>query len=140
MDKTKQTLAIALAAVLVVVAGGWFFLISPQRSSVAGLQDQTATQNATNASLQLKIQQLKAEAVEQPADQAQLRAIAKRLPSDLAEATLVASLSKAALAANVDLQTITPGSPILVSAPVAAATVAPATSSAAGAAAPGAVA
>ena len=43
MDKTKQTLAIALAAVLVVVAGGWFLLISPQRSSVASLQTQKAS-------------------------------------------------------------------------------------------------
>lgn len=135
MDKTKQTLVIAVVAVLVVMAGGWFLLISPQRSNVATLQSETATQNATNAATLAKIQQLKAQAVEEPADLAALQAIARRLPPDLAEASLITGLSHAAAAANVNLQVITPGAPALVAAPVApVVTTAPAATGAPGAA------
>jgi Tfp pilus assembly protein PilO len=120
MDKTKQTLAIALVAVLAVVAGGWFLLVSPQRSNVTSLNDQTSTQENTNASLQSKITALKAELVELPAAKAQLEAVARRLPPDLAEVGLIQSLTKAAADANVDLQVITPGAPVAVGAPAAA--------------------
>src|SRR4051794_34925886 len=42
MDKTKQSLTIAAVAIVAVVAGGWFLLISPQRASVASLNSDTA--------------------------------------------------------------------------------------------------
>ncbi|MDX6203760.1 MAG: hypothetical protein QOJ83_3260 [Frankiales bacterium] len=121
MDKTKQTLVIALVAVLVVVAGGWQFLISPQRSSVAALNAQTSSVDMANASLKTKIAQLKSEAAQLPAEQAALAAIAKRLPPDLQAANLLDDLTHAADAANVDLQAITPGTPTLAASSVAAA-------------------
>ncbi|MDX6212617.1 MAG: hypothetical protein QOF82_1704 [Frankiales bacterium] len=113
MDKTKQTLVIALVAVLVVVAGGWQFLISPQRSSVAALNAQASSVDSANATLKTKIAQLKSEAAELPGEQAALAAIAKRLPPDMQAANLLDDLSHAADAANVDLQVITPGAPVL---------------------------
>jgi Tfp pilus assembly protein PilO len=130
MDKTKQTLVIALVAVLAVVAGGWFLLVSPQRANVTSLNQQTTTQEQTNASLQTKISALRAELVELPEAQAQLAAVARRLPPDLAEVSLIQTLSKAAIDANVDLQIITPGAPVAVTAPVAA-TLAPTTTASA---------
>ena len=126
MDKTKQTLMIAGIAILAVVVGGWFLLIAPQRASVSTLQTEQATQDKANADIQVKIQQLKAQSVERPADIATLEAIAKRLPPNLQEANLIRSLTHAAAAANVNLQVITPGAPVLVAAPVAA-TLAPTT-------------
>ena len=96
MDKTKQTLVIALVAVLVVLAGGWFLLVSPQRANVASLNEQTTTQEQTNASLQTKITALKAELVQLPEAKAQLEAVARRLPPDLAEVSLIQTLTKAA--------------------------------------------
>ncbi|BEP16046.1 hypothetical protein acdb102_43570 [Acidothermaceae bacterium B102] len=140
MDKTKQTLAIALVAVLVVLAGGWFLLVSPQRANVSTLNNERTAQDSTNAGLQQKIQALKAELVELPAAKAQLEAVARRLPPDLAEVSLIQSLTKAAAQANVDLQIITPGAPAAAAvapvqtlAPTATATTT--TSAAAGAAA-----
>ncbi|MDX6229030.1 MAG: hypothetical protein QOI76_2420 [Frankiales bacterium] len=120
MDKTKQTLVIALVAVLVVVAGGWQFLVSPQRSSVAALNAQTSSVDSANASLRTKIAQLKSEAAELPGEQAALAAIAKRLPPDIQAANLLDDLSHAADAANVDLQVITPGAPVLAPSSVVA--------------------
>ena len=111
MDKTKQTLAIALVAVLAVLAGGWFLLVSPQRSSAASLNEEKVAQDQKNAQLQTKISQLKSELVELPAAKAALEAVARRLPPDLAQVSLIQSLTKAAKVANVDLQAITPGSP-----------------------------
>jgi Tfp pilus assembly protein PilO len=121
MDKTKQTLAIALVAVLAVLAGGWFLLVSPQRSNVSTLNGEKATQDQANATLQTKISALKAELVELPAAKAALESVARRLPPDLAEVSLIQSLTHAAAEANVDLQVITPGSAVLatVAAPVA---------------------
>jgi Tfp pilus assembly protein PilO len=130
MDKTKQTLAIAVVAVLAVVAGGWFLLVSPQRANVTSLNAQTSTQESTNASLQTKITALKAELVQLPEAKAQLEAVARRLPPDLAEVSLIRTLTKAAADANVDLQIITPGSPVAVAAAVVA-TIAPTTSASA---------
>jgi Tfp pilus assembly protein PilO len=120
MDKTKQTLVIAVVAVLVVVAGGWYFLISPQRSSVASLNEQTTTVNGANATLKGKIDQLKAQAADLPAQQLALAAIAKRLPPDAQYATLISNLSNAADAANVDLSIITPAAPVLAASSVVA--------------------
>ena len=128
MDKTKQTLAIALVAVLAVVAGGWFLLISPQRANVTSLNAQTTTQEDANTSLQSKITALKAELVQLPEAKAQLEAVARRLPPDLAEVSLLQSLSKSAKDANIDLQAITPGNPTAVTATAAVATIAPTTS------------
>jgi Tfp pilus assembly protein PilO len=131
MDKTKQTLVAALMAMLVVVAGGWFFLISPQRSNVSSLNAQTQQVAASNVSLQGQIAQLKAESAQVSDAQATLAAIARRLPPDPQEANLIDNLKKAADAANVDLQVITPGPPVLMAAPAAAVvTAAPATTSA----------
>ena len=128
MDKTKQTLVIALAAVLVVVAGGWFLLISPQRSQVASLNAETSTVNTSNGSLQTKLQQLRSESTQRTDQVAVLAAIAKRLPADLQEANLLDDLGHAADAANVDLSGITPAAPVLATAAVP--TAAPATTSA----------
>jgi Tfp pilus assembly protein PilO len=142
MDKTKQTLAIALVAVLTVLAGGWFLLVSPQRSNVSTLNGEKATQDQTNATLQTKISTLKGELVELPAAKAALESVARRLPPDLAEVSLIQSLTHAAAQANVDLQIITPGSPILdtVAAPAAPVVAPTATGSATAAAVPAAAA
>jgi Tfp pilus assembly protein PilO len=136
MDKTKQTFVAALVAMLVVVAGGWFLLISPQRANVASLADQTQTVNGKNASLQQQIAQLKAESALVSDAQATLAGIARRLPPDPQEANLIDNLKHAADAANVDLQIITPGAPSLMvtAAPVVTSAPAATTSGAAGAA------
>ncbi|MDX6205227.1 MAG: hypothetical protein QOF39_1284 [Frankiales bacterium] len=124
MDKLKQTMVIALVGVLLVAAGGWYFLVSPQRSSVATLNAEAASVDASNSSLRGQIAQLKAQAADLPGEQAALAAVAKRLPPDLQEANLLDDLTHAADAANVDLQAITPSAPVLAT--VAAAVVAPA--------------
>lgn len=129
MDKLKQTMVIALVAVIVVAAGGWHFLISPQRSSVSSLNAQAAAVVSSNKTIQGQIDQLKSQLADVPGEQLTLAAIAKRLPPDLHEAALLDNLSHAADAANVDLLTVNPGAPLLATAPVVAAP-APVTSAA----------
>jgi Tfp pilus assembly protein PilO len=121
MDKLKQTMVIALVAVIVVAAGGWHFLISPQRSSVSSLNAQAAAVDTKNTGIKGQIDQLKSQLADVPDEQLALAAIAKRLPPDLQEANLLDDLSHAADAANVDLLAITPSAPMLASAAAVAA-------------------
>ena len=111
MDKLKQWVGMAVVAVLVIGAGGWFLLISPKRSEAAALDAQATSQLATNASLQTTLSMLKAQAKDLPKQQAKIAAVAAKIPDNPALPALIRSLDKAALAAGVDLSSISPQAP-----------------------------
>ncbi|MFL6137822.1 MAG: type 4a pilus biogenesis protein PilO [Frankiaceae bacterium] len=127
MDKLRQLTALTVVAVLAIVAGGWFVLVSPQRSKVTTLHQQAANQQQQNGQLSTEIARLKAESRDLPAEQARLAAIARQLPPNPAMPALVTDLTKAAKRAEVDLQVIAPQAPaaygssasVQLSAPVA---------------------
>jgi Tfp pilus assembly protein PilO len=112
MDKMRQLSLLTAVAILAVVAGGWLLLISPQRSKVTDLHDQAAQQQEKNATLSTEIARLKAEAKDLPAEQARLAAIAEQLPANPAMPALLDDLSSAAKKSGVDLQIITPQTPV----------------------------
>lgn len=112
MDKMRQLSLLTAVAIVAVVAGGWLLLISPQRSKVADLHDQAAQQQEKNATLSTEIARLKAEAKDLPAEQARLAAVAEQLPANPAMPALLDDLSSAAKKAGVDLQVITPQTPV----------------------------
>jgi Tfp pilus assembly protein PilO len=112
MNKTRQLGLLAAVAVLAIVGGGWFLLISPQRSKVADLHHQQADQQQKNGQLSLQISRLKAESRDLPAEQAKLAAIAEQLPPNPSMPALVNDLTKAAKRSGVDLQVIAPQTPV----------------------------
>src|SRR3954468_3113986 len=75
------SLGAAGLAFLVLVAG-WFLLISPAKSQVSDLNSQTAAQQATNAGLQVQINQLKLANKNLPEQEAQLAKIRQHLPAN----------------------------------------------------------
>jgi Tfp pilus assembly protein PilO len=128
MTQIRQWSLLAVAAVLVVVLAGWFLLISPQSSHAKSLQSDAAAQEQTNLSLRSTLARLTAQAEQVTVDQARLAAISAEMPPTPALASYIRTLTNAAAAAHVDLQTITPGQPTAVGvsraapAPVAAPT------------------
>ena len=73
----RATIAIAVVAGLAVLAGGWFLLIQPTRSSIAKTKSQTAQQQSDNQSAQLQLQSMRSIAKHLPAEQAELAALAE---------------------------------------------------------------
>jgi type IV pilus assembly protein PilO len=139
MDKLRQFIALTVVGAIVLAAGGWFLLISPKRSEAADLKAQAATQEATNGGLRTQITMLKAQAKALPAKQAQLAAVAAKIPGNPALPELIKALGDAAEEANVELVSISPTAPTdfnkaaVPGAVAAAAPVAPAGTGASGA-------
>lgn len=116
MDKRKQWVALTALAVLAVLAGGWFLLVSPKRAEAADLRSQAADQEVSNSQLRTKVRMLAKQAEKLPEQQAKIAAVAVKLPAGLDQAELLRSLSAAATATGVDLVTVSPGAEAAVAA------------------------
>ncbi len=127
------TLGAAGLAFLVLVAG-WFLLISPTKSKVTDLQAQTAAQNATNASLQTQIAQLKIQNKNLPKQEAKLAKIRQHLPATPALPTFVRNLTTIAHDSGVKLVIVSPTAPVVVTAQAPAPVATPSASSSDGSA------
>src|SRR5579884_204201 len=114
MTKTRQWGIFTAVAALVVLAAGWFLLVSPQRSSAKQTQDQTSGVQQQTAQLQAQLSTLLAQKRDLPAMQRQLARIALQIPADPAEPTLIRELQGAAHTAGVDLSGLTPTTPTQV--------------------------
>jgi Tfp pilus assembly protein PilO len=132
MDKLKQYVVLTLVGCLVVLAAGYFLLVSPKRSQAADLHTQTDAQVTANAQLRTQLQVLKAQAKDLPKQQAKLAAVAAKIPANPALPALVRALTTASTSAGVELVSVSPTAPTLI----AAAPAAPAAAPAAGTAAP----
>ncbi len=118
---------------LALLAATWFLLISPRRAAAAETRIQTEAQVSQAEVLQQKIKTLKVQYADLPKRRAELKAISKELPAEAAVPKLVRDLQMYAAQAGVTLDTLTPGSPALVTAegtPAPAAGAAVATASA----------
>lgn len=131
MDKLKQFTIFTVLGCLLVLAAGWFLLVSPKRSDAAALRTQAESQVSANAQLENQLQVLKAQAKDLPKQQAKLAAVAAKIPDNPALPAMIRALTTAATAAGVELVTVTPGPPAAVTAapagaPAAAGPAAPA--------------
>jgi type IV pilus assembly protein PilO len=126
VETLKKWTALAVVAALVILAGGWFLLVSPKRSNAADLRAQAVEKQRSIQGLQTQLAVLKAQAKDLPKQQAKLAAVAAKIPSDPAMPALVRALNKAASDANVELVSMAPGMP---TASTAAAVSSPATAS-----------
>ncbi|MFN2539346.1 MAG: type 4a pilus biogenesis protein PilO [Mycobacteriales bacterium] len=122
MDTLKKWTALAVVAALVILAGGWFLLVSPKRTDAAALRTQAAEKQRANLALQTQLAQLKAQAKDLPKQQAKLAAVAAKIPNNSAMPALVRALNKAASDANVELVSVSPAAPTPVVAAAAATT------------------
>src|SRR4051812_47675112 len=121
MDKMKQWALLTAVAILAIAVGGWFVLISPQRSHASELRTKTASQQQHNDQLRIELQTLQQEHKGLPEVQAELAKLGVQLPNNPALPALIRSLSSAAEAAGVDLISLAPSQPAGVGAPASGA-------------------
>ncbi|GAC1610051.1 MAG: hypothetical protein NVS3B26_14720 [Mycobacteriales bacterium] len=111
MDKLKQYVVFAVLGCLVVLAAGWFLLVSPKRSDAAALRAQAVSQVSANTQLENQLRILKAQAKDLPKQQAKLASVAAKIPDNPALPSMIRALTTAAMSAGVELVTVTPGQP-----------------------------
>lgn len=132
MNKLRNLVVIGVLASVALLAAGWVFLVSPERSHAAKLKTDADGVRSSTSSLQTQLAMLRAQAKSLPAQRAKLQAISAKVPNNPAEPALVRALTKAADSAGVELTSIAPSTPAVMTAPVAP--VAPAATGAAPAA------
>lgn len=127
MDKLKQCIAFAVLGVVVVMAAGWFLLISPKRGEASDLALQATEKQSSNQQLQTRLALLKSQAKGLPAQQAKLAVVAAKIPDNPALPALIRALDAAATSTDVELVSLSPSAPAAVTAaPATAPVVAPA--------------
>ena len=122
MDKLKQYVTLTVLAAVVILAAGWFLLVSPKKGEATALQEQAAQQMTANSVLETELQVLRVQAKELPRKQAELARVAAKIPDNPSLPALIRALTAAGTSAGVELVSVTPGPP---AASVAAAPVVP---------------
>ncbi len=131
MTKLRQLWLLTALGSLAALAGGYFLLVSPQANEAAKLRGDTESQQQANNKLRSQIQMLNRQKKDLPAQQAELAKFATKVPNNPAMPSLIRSVSDAADNAGVELRSLSPATPVLVSdtaakgTPTTAATTAP---------------
>lgn len=99
---------------LVLLAASWFLLISPRRADAAAVRAQAVESDTQAGLLTAKIDELKAEFADLPKQKAKLKAIKKQLPANATIPAFVRELQSLAAESGVDLISISPGTPAVV--------------------------
>ena len=136
MDKLKQYVTLTVLGAVVILAAGWFLLVSPKKGEAADLQTQVATQVSANTVLETQLQVLRAQAKELPKKQAELARVAAKIPDNPSLPALIRAITAASTSAGVEFVSVAPGPPAALVAVAPVAPVAPATAGAPAAAAP----
>lgn len=100
-----------VGVVLAVLVGGWFLLVSPTRAKAADIEQQTTSQEATNAQLTSRIEQLKVQAQDLPAQEAKIAEFRQRIPTGPQLPSFIRQLSDIAQKSNVVLVSMEPSNP-----------------------------
>lgn len=117
LSKAGQVTTAGVGAGVLLVAAGWFLLVSPQHAQANSLATQTASTAQENSSLQMQLVQLRAQSKDLPAEEAALTKVEAEIPASADLATLIRQLSARAAADGVVLTSLSPGSPAALSAP-----------------------
>ena len=136
MDKLKQYVTLTVLGAVVILAAGWFLLVSPKKGEAADLQTQVATQVSANAVLETQLQVLRAQAKELPKKQAELARVAAKIPDNPSLPALIRAITAASTSAGVEFVSVAPGPPAALVAAAPVAPVAPAAAGGTAAAAP----
>lgn len=114
MTETRKWSLLAAVLALALVAAGWFLLVAPKRSDARALRARTVSAQEDNAQLLAQLNQLKALAPELPKREADLAAIRRQIPNNPALPTLIRELTAAAKKSDVDLTSLSPAAPVLL--------------------------
>lgn len=112
MDKLKQWVALTVVGVLVVLAAGWFLLVSPKRNEASDISLQATQKQSDNRGLATSLALLKSQAKDLPAQQAKLAVVAAKIPDNPALPALIRALDAAAATADVELVSLAPSVPV----------------------------
>lgn len=110
-QRMRTWVAGSIALALVVLVAGWFLLVSPKRSAASEVHGKASAQQAVNATLRAQIAQLQAQAKGLVAKQAELQAVARRIPSQPQLPALIRALEDVHVRTGVDLVAVTPTTP-----------------------------
>src|SRR5207302_4059020 len=116
MEKMRQWSLLTGLGVVGVLAAGWFLLVTPQHAHAKDLRTQAQGVQATTASLEGQVAQLKAQQKGVAAQQRTLAHIATQIPDNPALPTLIRQLSAAAHDSGVTLVSLAPSQPTAVTA------------------------
>lgn len=132
MNKNRLSLIIALAATLVVLAGGWFLGAQPQLAQASDNTAQQADIDATNAKNRAELRRLETAYTSLDATKAELADLRASVPASTDTASLLDQFNGAGAASGVTVTSITIGDPKaytpVTSAATASATAAPSAS------------
>jgi Tfp pilus assembly protein PilO len=123
MTRTRKWVSGTAVLVLIVLAAGWFLLVSPKKSDAATLQQTALAQAATNDGLRAKVASLKAQDAQIPQQEAKLATFRQQVPETPAEPALVRQLSALAKQSGMLFEALNAANPAglnVPSAPVAA--------------------
>jgi Tfp pilus assembly protein PilO len=110
---SKAAIALIVGGDLLLLLVGWFFLISPQRSTAASIVQATAAAEVQLEEAKKPVVHVKPAAVQQPEIRtADLYSLAKAMPSSVDMPNLLLELDQVARSAGVELATISPGAPV----------------------------
>ena len=112
------TLGAAAVAVLMLLAS-WFLLVSPKNAKAADLRAQTAQSEQQNAAARVRIEQLKAQAADLPAQQAKLAEVRGHIPDNPELPSFIRSLTDIASKSGVAIADLTKQAPLVMATPKA---------------------
>lgn len=104
---SRWTMGTAVLCMLLLVVA-WLLLISPRRSRAADLDGQNAGAQQENRQLQLRIENLRAQAAQLPTYRAELAGILRQLPPTAAMPQFLRDLDSLAASSGVTVNTFTP--------------------------------
>lgn len=108
MTRLRQLWLLTALGTLVVLAGGYMFLVTPQSKKAEALREETDTQLQVNRQLQSQIDMLNKQKKDLPAQQAKLAKFRRLIPPNPALPALVRSLTDAADNSGVEIVSIAP--------------------------------
>lgn len=107
----RQMILIAVLVAVLVLAGWWMFLMSPQRSELAEINEQIDAAIAEQSVLQARVRTLQEVRAGAPQLEADIVAAETVIPRDAALPSAVRMLAQSADDSGVSLVSITPGRP-----------------------------
>lgn len=111
MDKGRLIIIGAVAAMVVVVAFGWFLGVQPQLAAAADSDSQRQSVAVSNDAQQKVLDQLVTDSAQQADFEAKLAVLEQSVPSDSAFPALLDAFNEAAAASGVTLSGFTPSVP-----------------------------
>lgn len=111
MTKLRQLWLLTALGSVLVLAAGYFLLVSPKASKAESIRAEAVSVEEANVRLKSQIEMLNRQKKDLPRRQAELETFGARIPDNPALPTLIRSLSNAADGSGLVLKAISPSAP-----------------------------